>query len=153
MSQKVIDLLNEARARELTAISQYLIQHYELEDKDFGKLGKKMKEIGIQEMKHAEALAERILFLKGTPTLKPEAAAKKGQEIAAMLTSNIALESQAIKMYNEAAGTCAQEKDQISKQLFEKLLGEEEDHLNFFENTKEHLAELGTVYLASLTGE
>jgi len=153
MSQKVIDLLNAARARELAAISQYLIQHYELEDKDFGKLGKKMKEIGIQEMKHAEALAERILFLKGTPTLKPEAAAKKGQEIAAMLTSNIALESQAIKMYNEAAGTCAQEKDQISKQLFEKLLGEEEDHLNFFENTKEHLAELGTVYLASLTGE
>src|SRR3990170_618739 len=153
MSQKVIDLLNEARAIELTAISQYLIQHYELEDKDFGKLGKKMKEIGIQEMKHAEALAERILFLKGTPTLKPEAAAKKGQEIAAMLTTNIALESQAIKMYNEAAVTCAQEKDQISKQLFEKLLGEEEDHLNFFENTKEHLAELGTVYLASLTGE
>ena len=153
MSQKVIDLLNEARAIELTAISQYLIQHYELEDKDFGKLGKKMKEIGIQEMKHAEALAERILFLKGTPTLQPEAAAKKGQEIAAMLTTNIALESQAIKMYNEAAGTCAQEKDQISKQLFEKLLGEEEDHLNFFENTKEHLAELGTVYLASLTGE
>ena len=153
MSQKVIDLLNEGRARELAAISQYLIQHYELEDKDFGKLGKKMKEIGIQEMKHAEALAERILFLKGTPTLKPEGAAKKGQEIAAMLTTNIALESQAIKMYNEAAVTCAQEKDQISKQLFEKLLGEEEDHLNFFENTKEHLAELGTVYLASLTGE
>ena len=70
-----------------------------------------------------------------------------------MLTTNIALESQAIKMYNEAAITCAQEKDQISKQLFEKLLGEEEDHLNFFENAKEHLAELGTVYLASLTGE
>ena len=73
MSKKVIDLLNAGRARELTAISQYLIQHYELEDKDFGKLGKKMKEIGIQEMKHAEALAERILFLKGTPTLKPDA--------------------------------------------------------------------------------
>jgi len=63
MSQKVIDLLNAARARELTAISQYMIQHYELEDTDFGKLAKRMKEIAIQEMKHAEALAERILFL------------------------------------------------------------------------------------------
>jgi bacterioferritin len=153
MSKKVIDLLNAARARELAAISQYLIQHYELEDKDFGKLGKKMKEIGIQEMKHAEALAERILFLKGTPTLKPDATAVKGQEIAAMLTTDIGLESQAIKMYNEAAVTCAQEKDQISKQLFEKLLAEEEDHLNFFENVKEHLGELGTAYLATLTGE
>ena len=153
MSQKVIDLLNAARSRELAAISQYMIQHYELEDSDFGKLAKKMKEIAIQEMKHAEALAERILFLKGTPMTKPDAEAKKGLEIEAMLTTDIALESQAIKMYNEAAETCAQEKDQISKQLFEKLLGEEEEHLNFFENTKEHLAKLGTVYLASLTGE
>jgi bacterioferritin len=152
MSQKVIDLLNAARSRELAAISQYMIQHYELEDSDFGKLAKKMKEIAIQEMKHAEALAERILFLKGTPMTKPDAEAKKGLEIEAMLTTDIALESQAIKMYNEAAETCAQEKDQISKQLFEKLLGEEEEHLNFFENTKEHLAKLGAVYLAGLTG-
>jgi bacterioferritin len=152
MSQKVIDLLNAARSRELAAISQYMIQHYELEDSDFGKLAKKMKEIAIQEMKHAEALAERILFLKGTPMTKPDAEAKKGLEIETMLTTDIALESQAIKMYNEAAETCAQEKDQISKQLFEKLLGEEEEHLNFFENTKEHLAKLGAVYLAGLTG-
>ena len=68
MSQKVIDLLNQARARELTAITQYMAQHYELEDSDFGKLAGKLKEIGIQEMKHAEQLAERILFLNGEPT-------------------------------------------------------------------------------------
>jgi bacterioferritin len=152
MSQKVIELLNEARARELTAISQYMIQHYELEDADFGKLAAKMKEIGIQEMKHAEALAERILFLKGEPTAKPDAAAKKGQEIADMLKTDMALESQAIKMYNEAAVTCANEKDQISKQLFEKLLGEEEEHLNVFEIFKEHIEKMGSAYLATLTG-
>jgi bacterioferritin len=152
MSQKVIELLNEARARELTAISQYMIQHYELEDADFGKLAAKMKEIAIQEMKHAEALAERILFLKGEPTAKPDAAAKKGQEIADMLKTDIALESQAIKMYNEAAVTCANEKDQISKQLFEKLLGEEEEHLNVFEIFKEHIDKMGAAYLATLTG-
>jgi bacterioferritin len=152
MSQKVIELLNEARARELSAISQYMIQHYELEDADFGKLAAKMKEIAIQEMKHAEALAERILFLKGEPTAKPDAAAKKGQEIADMLKTDIALESQAIKMYNEAAVTCANEKDQISKQLFEKLLGEEEEHLNVFEIFKEHIDKMGSAYLATLTG-
>ena len=81
MSQKVIDLLNEARSREMTAISQYMVQHYELEDSDYGKLASKFKEIAITEMKHAEKLAERILYLKGEPTSKPDASAKKGQPI------------------------------------------------------------------------
>jgi bacterioferritin len=153
MSQKVIDLLNAARARELTAISQYMIQHYELEDSDFGKLASRLKEIGIEEMKHAEDLAERILFLNGEPTTKPDAVAKKGQEIAKMLQTDIALETQAVKMYNEAALTCAQDRDQISKQLFEKLLGEEEEHLDIFQNLKDHVDKLGVAYLATLTGE
>jgi bacterioferritin len=152
MNKKVIDLLNEARARELSAIAQYMAQHYELEDQDYGKLAAKMKEIGIQEMKHAEALAERILFLKGTPTSKPDAVAKKGEDIPAMLDTDIALEAQAITMYNEAALVCAKEKDQISKQLFEKLLGEEEAHLDEFENIKDHVTKLGAAYLVTLTG-
>ncbi|MGB9628229.1 MAG: ferritin-like domain-containing protein, partial [Thermodesulfobacteriota bacterium] len=67
MNQKVIDLLNKARSRELSAIAQYMEHHYELEDQDFGKLATKLKEIAIQEMKHAEKLAERILFLNGEP--------------------------------------------------------------------------------------
>jgi len=150
MSKKVIDLLNAARSRELTAIIQYMAQHYELEDKDFGKLAKKMKEIAIQEMKHAEALAERILFLKGVPTTKPDSEIQKGQDIEAMLATNIKLESYAVKMYNEAALACAADKDQISKQLFEKLLGEEEDHLNFFENTEDHVEKLGAAYMVTL---
>jgi bacterioferritin len=152
MNQKVIDLLNAARARELTAITQYMAQHYELEDSDFGKLASKLKEIGIEEMKHAEDLAERILFLNGEPTSKPDAGIKKGQEIADMLATDIALESQAIKMYNEASVICAEEKDQISKQLFEKLLAEEEGHLDIFENLKDHVDKLGPAYLATLTG-
>jgi bacterioferritin len=152
MSQKVIDLLNKARSRELTAISQYMAQHYELEDQDFGKLASKIKEIAIQEMKHAEKLAERILFLKGEPTSKPDGVAKKGQKIQDMFTTDIALEAQAIKMYNEASVTCAAEKDQISKELFEELLKEEEVHLNTFENIKGHIDKLGAAYLAPLAG-
>ena len=152
MSKKVIDLLNAARSRELGAITQYMAQHYELEDQDYGKLAKKLKEIGIQEMKHAEALAERILFLKGEPTTKPDSVAKKGQSIADMLKTDMGLESAAIKMYNEAAVICAAEKDQISKQLFEKLLGEEEGHFNDFENVKDHLEKMGDAYLATLAG-
>lgn len=152
MGQKVMDLLNEARSRELTAITQYMAQHYELEDQDFGKLASKIKEIAIQEMKHAEKLAERILFLKGEPTSKSDGVAKKGQKIQDMFTTDIALESQAIKMYNEASVTCAAEKDQISKELFEELLKEEEVHLNTFENIKGHIDQLGAAYLATLAG-
>ena len=150
MSQKVIDLLNKARSRELTAITQYMAQHYELEDQDFGKLATKLKEIAIQEMKHAEKLADRILFLKGEPTSKPDAVAKKGQKIQEMLTTNIALEAQAIKIYNEASLTCASERDQISKELFEELLKDEEDHFNYFENVKDHVDKLGAAYLSTL---
>jgi bacterioferritin len=153
MSKKVVDLLNAARARELTAITQYMAHHYELEDADFGKLASRLKEIAIQEMKHAEELAERILFLKGEPTTKPDASVKKGQEISEMLATDVALEAQAIKMYNDAAVVCAEERDQISKQLFEKLLGEEEEHLNIFENLKNHVDRLGGAYLATLTGD
>ena len=152
MSQKVIDLLNKARSSELTAISQYMGQHYELEDSDFGKLASKFKEIGIAEMKHAEKLAERILFLKGEPTSKPDGVAKKGQKIPEMLTTNMGLEAAAMKMYNEASTICAAEKDQISKELFEELLKEEEDHFNYFENVKDHIDKLGASYLVTLTG-
>jgi len=152
MSKKVIDLLNKARARELTAISQYMSQHYELEDSDFGKLASKFKEVAITEMKHAEKLAERILFLKGEPTSKPDELPKKSEQIPQMLATNMALEAGAMKMYNEAAMVCAAEKDQISKELFEELLKDEEGHFNYFENTKDHVDKLGTAYLATLAG-
>ena len=153
MKQKVINLLNEARSRELTAINQYMIHHYELEDKDFGKLALKIKDIALAEMKHAEKLAERILFLKGEPTSKPDATPKKGQEIIEMLATDMVLEVQAVKMYNEAAVLCASERDQKSKDLFEGLLSDEEKHLNFFENIKNHVENLGEAYLATLTGK
>jgi len=153
MSEKVIELLNQARARELTAIMQYMAQHYELEDKEYGKLATVMKKTAIEEMKHAEDLAERILFLGGTPTTKPDAKIKKGEPIPEMLATDEALEQQAVDMYNAAALTCSQGKDQISKQLFERLLGEEEAHLDRFQNIREHVDTLGAAYLATLTGE
>ena len=153
MNQKVIDLLNKARSAELGAINQYMIHHYELEDKDFGKLASKIKEISIVEMKHAEKLAERILFLKGEPTSKPDSSPKKGQEIPEILATDMAFEAQAVKMYNDAAVICAAEKDQKSKDLFEEFLSDEEGHLNFFGNIKDHVDKLGAAYIATLTGE
>lgn len=152
-AKSVIDLLNEARARELAAITQYMTNHYELEDQGIGGLASKLKEIGIQEMKHAEKLAERILFLDGVPTSKPDLVAKKGLDIAGILKTGEALEAAACKMYNASAGACAQAKDQISKQVFEELLGDEEEHLDYFQTTAEHVEQLGAAYIATLIGE
>src|SRR4030067_1949735 len=98
MNEKVIYLLNQARSAELGAINQYMIHHYELEDQDYGKLASKIKEIAIIEMKHAAKLAERILFLKGEPTSKPDGVAKKGQKIQDMFATDMVLEAKAIKM-------------------------------------------------------
>ncbi|MCX5909360.1 MAG: ferritin-like domain-containing protein, partial [Deltaproteobacteria bacterium] len=143
-------LLNQARSAELGAISQYMIHHYELEDQDFGKLAAKIKEIAIVEMKHAEKLAERILFLHGEPTSNPDLSPKKGQEIPDILATNVALEAKAVKMYNEAVLVCAEERDQKSRQLFEELIADEEGHLNVFENFKGHVENLGQSYIATL---
>jgi bacterioferritin len=153
MSQKVIELLNQARLAELEAIRQYMIHHYELEDKDMGKLASKIKEVAIAEMKHAEKLADRILFLKGEPASQTDASPKKGEEIPKLLATNVSLETKAVTMYNESAIICIAEKDHKSKDLFEELIADEEDHLNFFENIKDHVDRMGASYLASLTGK
>jgi bacterioferritin len=151
-TKKVIELLNAARSRELSAILQYMAQHYELEDQDYGKLGKIIKKTAIVEMKHAEAFAERILFLGGVPTSKPDLEAKKGQKIAEMLGTDIGLEDQAVKMYNESSIVCAECLDMVSKDLFEKILRDEDEHVNLFQNLKDHVDKLGDIYIATLTG-
>ena len=151
-AKKVIDLLNEARSRELTAVLQYMVQHYDLANQDYGKLAKVIKQFAIVEMKNAEAFGERIVFLGGTPTSKPDAEIKKNQTIPQMIATDVALEDQAIKMYNEAAAACAELGDRVTKDLFEKILGDEDGHLDEFTNIQDHVEKLGNVYLATLTG-
>lgn len=153
MNKRVIALLNQARERELLVISQYMVHHYELEDKDYRKLASTMKEIAITEMKHAEKLADRILFLNGEVTSRPAGEAVKGQEIADMLKTDIELETDTVQLYNEAVTICAEERDQVSKDVFESLLKDEEDHFNTFDNTRTLIGTLGTSYLATLTGK
>ena len=153
MNKRVIELLNQARAHELGVISQYMIHHYELEDKDYGKLASTLKEIAITEMKHAEKLADRILFLNGEPISRPAGESVKGQEIPDMLKTDIGLEANTIALYNEAAVLCTAEKDQVSKDLFEELLQQEETHLDTFENVRDLIGTLGAPYLVSLTGK
>jgi bacterioferritin len=150
MNQKVIDALNAARMRELGAVTQYLAQHYELEDKMYGKLADRLKDIGIQEMKHAEKFAERILFLGGVPSSKPDVVAQKGQSIPDMLQTDMGLEEAAVLMYNDSAKLCRAEGDNASADLFEEILQQEEDHLDEFQNKADFVRDLGQAYLATL---
>ncbi len=151
-TQVAIDWLNKGRARELTAIWTYMAQHYELEDGDVGKLADAVKDVGIQEMKHAEDFAERILFLGGEPTSQPDAEIKKGMSIPEMLEADVALEQQAVAMYNSAARACEEAGDRTTAQLFIRILAEEEGHVDLFDTIGDHLAKHGDAYLATLVG-
>jgi len=153
MSKKVIDALNAARSREISAILQYMAQHYEMEDQGYGKLADVLKKTGIQEMKHAEAFAIRIIFLGGEPTSKPDTLPKKGQDILAIAETDMALEEQAMKMYNDAIKVCTQEGDNVTRELFERILREEDDHFNLFENIRDHVKSMGAAYIATLVGD
>ncbi len=148
MSEKVIDTLNAARARELGAVLQYMRQHYELADAGYGRMAKIMKETAIEEMKHAEKCAERILTLGGTPTNTPDAEVQKGQTVEQMLETDITIESGAVEMYNNAIRLCGEERDAISRKIFEELLGEEDEHVERFRRECDHVKNLGLHYLA-----
>ena len=131
MRQKVINLLNEARSRELNAINQYMIHHYELEDKDFGKLASKIKEIAIAEMKHAEKLAERLNYLNGVPGIKPDPIFVGGSLIE-MLKQDEQDEEESIVLYRRAIQVASEEGDFTTRCLLEEILSEEETHIDTF---------------------
>ena len=148
----VIQALNQARAHELAAILQYMSQHYELADKDYGQIAAQLKLIAIDEMRHAEMLAERILLLNGAPTSKPDVETRKGMAIGAIMEMNAGLEEGAIRDYNESLHVCQDHRDYVSAKIFELLIAEEQARLEYFQDIGDHIKELGNAYLATQTG-
>ncbi len=150
--QKVIDVLNKARAMELQAIGQYMNQHYNLDDMDYGELAGKMKLIAIDEMRHAEMFAERIKELGGEPTADPAGKVERGQKVDAVYAQDVTLEDDTVDIYNQYLLTCRENGDSTSMKIFEAIIDEEQIHLNYFDNVKAHLEELGGAYLARIAG-
>ena len=148
----VIEVLNKARASELHAILQYMSQHYELADSDYGKLAANLKLIAIDEMRHAEMLAERILVLEGTPTTKPDREVKKKQPVLETMQFNEDLEEEAVRDYNQFHRLCREQSDNVSAKLFQVLIEEEQIHLEHFQDVIGHIKELGNAYLATQAG-
>ena len=150
--EKVIAALNKARAMELTAISQYMNQHYNLDDMDYGELAAKVKLIAIDEMRHAEQFAERIKELGGEPTSDLDDKVHKGQAMETIFPFDTDLEDKTIDVYNQFLLVCRENGDSVSMKLFEQIIDEEQVHFNYFDNIKDHIEKLGNVYLAKIAG-
>lgn len=149
---KVIDVLNAARSMELQAISQYMNQHYGLDDADFGELAAQVKLIGIDEMQHAERFAERIKELGGEPTATPAGPVEKGQDVEKVFPFDADEEDKAIVAYNGFLKVCIENGDSVSAKIFEEIIDDEQEHFNYFDSVSGHIKKLGPAYLAQKAG-
>jgi len=148
----VIEVLNKARGMELHAIHQYMNQHYNMDNMDYGELAAKLKLIAIDEMRHAEMFAERVKELAGEPVTESGAKVQKGQKVQEVFSFDAKLEDNTIDVYNQFATVCRENGDSISMKVFETIINEEQIHYNYFDNVDEHIKTLGDTYLAKIAG-
>jgi bacterioferritin len=152
-SAKVLEELNKALREELTAINQYFLHAEMCENWGYQRLSEYVKKQSIGEMKHAEALMERILFLDGTPGMRP-LELTVGKNVQEMIASDLELELSAVKAYNTAIQVAVEQKDNGSRDLLVALLKDEEAHVDWLEAQMHQIKELGYErYLTMQMGE
>jgi bacterioferritin len=142
-NEMVINELNRALSAELTAIVQYMVQAEMCEAWGYGKLAAATKKRAIEEMHHAEGLIERILFLEGKPTVAIPLTPKIGDDPKAQLDLDLQDETDAIKQYNAAVAVCVAEGDNGTRQLFLKMIQDEEEHADYLERQLDLISKLG----------
>ncbi|MEO8048889.1 MAG: bacterioferritin [Acidobacteriota bacterium] len=140
---KVIAQLNVALKEELTAINQYFLHAEMCENWHYHKLADHIRKESIDEMKHAEALIERILFLDGAPTMTEPMKITIGSNVKDQLEGDFKLEIEAVALYNQAVQVARDEGDNVSRELFERILKEEEVHVDWLEAQLHQIKELG----------
>ncbi len=140
---KVLVKLNEALREELLAINQYFLHAEMCENWGYNRLSDYIKKQSIGEMKHAEALIERILFLDGVPSMTEPMQLTVGKNVKEQIESDLKLEVMAVKMYNEAIKLSVEEADNASRELFEKILKDEEEHVDWLEAQVHMIGEIG----------
>ena len=138
----MIAALNEALAEELTAINQYFLHAEMCENWHYEKLAQKIRKESIDEMKHAEVLIERILFLDGTPNMTEPMRVNIGANVKAQLEADLKLEINAVAMYNRCVQLARDEGDNASRELFERLLRDEEGHVDWIEAQLYQISEI-----------
>jgi bacterioferritin len=140
---KVIEFLNKALANELTAINQYFLHARMYKNWGFSKLNEKEYHESIDEMKHADQLIERILFLEGLPNLQNLGKLMIGENPEEMLKCDLKLELEAIPLLKDAIAYCEGIKDYISAEVFEHILENEEEHVDWLETQFELIGKIG----------
>lgn len=148
MYEKSIELLNRGVRDELTAVHQYMYFHFHLDDQGYDLLSALFKRTAIQEMGHVEALAERILFLKGDVTMRVAEDVKPVQQVEQILEMARKMEETSARDYNLWANECSANADAVSKKIFEQLVADEETHFSQFDHELDKVKQFGDRYLA-----
>jgi bacterioferritin len=151
-NDSVLAELNEALREELTAINQYFVHAEMCHNWGYHKLGSYIRKQAIDEMKHAEVLIERILFLDGMPKME-YLALSVGDSVRGQLQADLKLEVNAVAMYNKAIRVARDQGDDTSRDLFSKLLKDEEEHVDWLEAQLHMIKEMGYERYLSIQAE
>ena len=140
---RVIEYLNKGLRHEMTAVNQYWLHYRMLENWGFLSLAKQWRKESIEEMQHADRFVQRIIFLEGFPNMQVLDPLHIGQNVKEVLECDLAAEVSARALYEEAATYCHSVKDYVSRDLFESLMSDEEEHIDFLETQLDLVAKLG----------
>jgi bacterioferritin len=140
---KVIEFLNQALRHELTAINQYWLHYRLLENWGLKDLAKTWRKESIEEMEHADKLVDRILFLDGFPNMQVLDPLHIGQNVKEILECDLKAEYSARELYEKAATHCHSVRDYVTRDLFEKLMSDEEHHIDFLETQIDLVKRIG----------
>ncbi len=140
---KVIDYLNQCLTNELTAINQYWLHYRVLDNWGVARLAAYERHESIDEMKHADKLADRVLFLEGLPNFQAIHKLKVGETVEEILMADLALEMEAIPLLKDAIAHCESVRDFTSRDLFAHILESEEEHVDFLEKQFDMIARMG----------
>ena len=151
---KVIEALNRALTMELTAINQYFVQAKMLKNWGYLTLAKKVYEESIGEMKHADKIIERILFLEGIPNIARYDVIRVGKDVREQFENDLKLETNGVKSYNDTIELCIKVKDSGTRELLEEILVSSEEHVDWLETQIGLIQSVGLQnYLAEKLGE
>jgi bacterioferritin len=140
---RVIDFLNRVLKNELTAVNQYFLHARMYENWGLNELNEHEYHESVDEMKHADALIRRVLFLEGLPNLQDMAKLRVGENTQEMLKCDLELEKDAVPLLREAIAHCEACHDYVSRELFEEILASEEDHIDWLETQLALIEKLG----------
>ncbi len=151
--EQVIDFLNKALLNELTAINQYWLHYRMLDNWGVKKLAEYERHESIDEMKHADKLADRVLFLEGLPNFQAIGRLRIGENVEEILKADLATEHEAIPLLKEAIAHCEAVRDYVSRDLFAEILSNEEEHVDFLEKQFEMIKRMGLPNYIQLQSE